>query len=117
MSNPPVYLTNFMDNHISELIKIYIQERGRLGIGVLFLEGEPEKSNVNVFFGEKTICNEHIQNAMNSSSTSTSKAHFVLVEQCNPDAQFIMVHELDPKQNMPIITELNDKEGVPELVD
>ena len=116
MSNPPVYLTNFMDNHISDLIKIYIQERGRLGIGALFLEGEPEKSNVNVFFVEKTICNENIQDAMNSMDCS-SKAHFVLVEQCKPGAQFIMVHELDPKQSMPIIKEINDKEGVPELVD
>ena len=116
MSNPPVYLTNFMDNHISDLIKIYIQERGRLGIGALFLEGEPEKSNVNVFFVEKTICNETIQGAMNSMDCS-SKAHFVLVEKEKGDAQFIMVHELDPKQSMPIIKEINDEQGVPELVD
>jgi len=105
-----------MDNHISDLIKIYIQERARLGIGALFLEGEPEKSNVNVFFAEKTICNENIQGAMNSMDCS-SKAHFVLVEQCSPDAQFIMVHELDPKQSIPIIKEINDEQGVPELVD
>jgi len=117
MSNPPVYLTNFMDNHISDLIKIYIQERGRLGIGALFLEGEPEKSNVNVFFAEKTICNENIQGAIDSTPMCSSKAHFVLVEQCSPDTQFIMVHELDPKQSIPIIKEINDKEGVPELVD
>ena len=116
MSNPPVYLTNFMNNHISDLIKIYIQERGRLGIGALFLEGEPEKSNVNAFYAEKTICNENIQSAMDSMDCS-SKAHFVLVEQCKPEAQFIMVHELDPKQSMPIIQELNDKDGIPELVD
>ena len=116
MSNPPVYLTNFMNNHISDLIKIYIQERGRLGVGALFLEGEPEKSNVNAFYVEKTICNENIQSAMDSMDCS-SKAHFVLVEQCKPEAQFIMVHELDPKQSMPIITEINDKQGIPELVD
>jgi hypothetical protein len=116
MSTPPVYLTNFMDNHISDLIKIYIQERGRVGIGALFLEGEPEKSNVNVFYAEKTICNENIQGAMNSMDCS-SKAHFVLVEIEKQEAQFIMVHELDPKQSMPIIQEINDKEGTPELVD
>jgi hypothetical protein len=116
MSTPPVYLTNFMDNHISDLIKIYIQERGRVGIGALFLEGEPEKSNVNVFYAEKTICNESIQGAMNSMDCS-SKAHFILVEIEKPEAQFIMVHELDPKQSMPIIQEINDKEGTPELVD
>ena len=116
MSGPPVYLTNFMDNHISDLIKIYIQERGRIGIGALFLEGEPVKSNVNVFFVEKTICNENIQGAMNSMDCS-NKAHFVLVEMEKPEAQFIMVHELDPKQSMPIITEMNDEQGVPELVD
>jgi len=116
MSNPPVYLTNFMDNHISDLIKIYIQERGRLGIGALFLEGEPEKSNVNVFFVEKTICNEKIQGALDSMDCS-SKAHLVLVEQCKPGSQFIMVHELDPTQSIPIIKEINDEQGVPELVD
>jgi len=116
MSSPPVYLTNFMDNHISDLIKIYIQERGRIGIGALFLEGEPEKSNVNVFYAEKTICNESIQGAMNSMDCS-SKAHFVLVEIEKPEEQFIMVHELDPKQSMPIIRDMNDKEGTPELVD
>ena len=116
MSTPPVYLTNFMDNHISDLIKIYIQERGRLGIGALFLEGEPEKSNVNVFFVEKTICNETIQKTMNSMDCS-SKAHFVLVEMEKGDKQYIMVHELDPKQSMPIIKEINDEQGVPELVD
>ena len=116
MSNPPVYLTNFMDNHISDLIKIYIQERARLGIGALFLEGEPEKSNVNVFYAEKTICNENIQGAMNSMDCS-SKAHFVLVEHEKPEGQFIMVHELDPKQSMPIIKEINDQQGIPELVD
>jgi hypothetical protein len=116
MSVPPVYLTNFMDNHISDLIKIYIQERGRLGIGALFLEGEPEKSNVNVFFVEKTICNETIQETMNSMDCS-SKAHFVLVEMEKGGKQYIMVHELDPKQSMPIIKEINDEQGVPELVD
>jgi len=116
MSDPPVYLTNFMNNHISDLIKIYIQERGRLGIGALFLEGEPEKSNVNAFYAEKTICNENIQAAMDSMDC-TSKAHFVLVEIEKPETQFIMVHELDPKQSMPIIQEINDKDGIPELVD
>jgi hypothetical protein len=116
MSNPPVYLTNFMDNHISDLIKIYIQERARIGNGALFLEGEPEKSNVNVFYAEKTICNENIQGAMDSMDCS-SKAHFVLVEIEKPEAQFIMVHELDPKQSMPIIKEINDGQGIPELVD
>jgi len=116
MSVPPVYLTNFMDNHISDLIKIYIQERGRLGIGALFLEGEPEKSNVNVFYVEKTICNETIQETMNTMDCS-SKAHFVLVELEKEDGQYIMVHELDPKQSMPIIKEMNDEQGVPELVD
>ena len=116
MSNPPVYLTNFMDNHISDLIKIYIKERGRLGIGVLLLEGEPEKSNVNVFYVEKTICNENIQGAMNSMDC-TSKAHFVLVELEKPEAQYIMVHELDPKQSIPIIKEINDEQGIPELMD
>ena len=116
MSSPPVYLTNFMNNHIPDLIKIYITERGRSGIGALFLEGEPEKSNVNAFYVEKTICNEHIQETMDSMDCS-SKAHFVLVEIEKPDAQFIMVHELDPKQSMPIIRDMNDKEGTPELVD
>jgi len=116
MSTPPVYLTNFMDNHISDLIKIYIQERARLGIGALFLEGEPDKSNVNVFYVEKTVCNETIQGAMNSMDCS-SKAHFVLVEIEKGDKQYIMIHELDPKQSMPIIKEINDEQGVPELVD
>ena len=116
MSEPPMYLTNFMNNYISDLIKIYIQERGRLGIGALFLEGEPEKSNVNAFYAEKTICNENIQAAMDSMDC-TSKAHFVLVEIEKPETQFIMVHELDPKQSMPIIQEINDKDGIPELVD
>jgi len=116
MTTPPVYLTNFMDNHMSDLIKIYIKERGSVGIGALFLEGEPDKSNVNVFYAEKIICNENIQGALNSMDCS-SKAHFVVVEKENPEAQFIMVHELDPKLSMPIIRDMNDKEGTPELVD
>ena len=116
MSTPPTYLTNFMDNHISDLIKIYIQERSRLGLGALFLEGEPENSNVNVFYVEKTICNENIQETMNSMDCS-SKAHFILVDISKPEEQYTMIHELDYKQNMPIIKEINDDQGVPELVD
>ena len=106
MSVPPVYLTNFMDNHISDLIKIYIQERGRLGIGALFLEGEPEKSNVNVFFVEKTICNETIQETMNSMDCS-SKAHFVLVEMEKGDKQYRLMKNIYLVVNKGIITIIN----------
>ena len=116
MSNPPIYLTNFMDQHILDLIKIYIQERGSKGLGVLFLEGNTEKSNVNVFYIEKHNCNKDLNIAMDTINCN-SKAHFVLLEKCQPVKQYIMIHELDPNQNTCFIEEINEKEGVPDLVD
>lgn len=114
MSDPPVYLTNFMDNHINDLIQIYIQERMSKGIGALFLEGELEKKNVNVFFVEVNKCPESVYKAL-TSMDSSSKALFVLIEENDRDKQYIMVHDLDPRNNTNLITKHNEFKGIPEL--
>jgi len=116
MSEPPQYLTNFMDNHIEDLIKIYIQERTTKGLGILVLKGNIDKTNVNVFYVEREFCKDEYKNLLTTQDSST-KAHFVLVEESNIENEYMMIHELDPKKHEEHIQQQNEKQGVPELID
>ena len=96
MSNTDInHLITFIENNITNLLQIYINERLNNGDGLLLIKGDKNNNKVDVGYIKECLIDDVIKEQINKLNYTNSKAYFFVYDVINPKINSLIEKELD----------------------